>query len=97
MRGKSNGQKFNRSEEYILRRVKLIYSYGLFKQFNFYQKYLEEFLQQDIQIIDIKQLGDRPGYTTIIYECDESFVDQTGGSTVEITVKKGKLNVIDVG
>jgi len=51
-----------------------------------------------IFILYIKQLGNVcPRCTTIVYECDESFVDQTGGAAVNITVKNDKLIVIDKG
>jgi len=59
-----------------------------------YHEYLKTFLQQDMSIISIKETANRVSdfefYTTIVYECNEDFIDKTGGEYVSLKVKRIK-------
>jgi len=66
-----------------------------------YHEYLKKFLDQDISIISIKETASGTGnyvfYTTIVYECNEDFIDKTGADYVILKdkfMKKGEYELV---
>ena len=66
-----------------------------------YHEYLKKFLDQDMSIISIKETTSGSGnyvlYTTIVYECNEGFIDKTGADYVILKdkfMKKGEYELI---
>lgn len=84
----------------MMRRVKVIYSELGTQEYGFYQAYLQNFIQQDITIISHTERIIRSAFsscTTIIYECNDDFIDTTGAATVKLkTSFKGQLIIKNI-